>query len=162
MQINLMQILWQIVNFVILLIILTKLVYRPILKILEERSKKIQAGLQAAEKSLEEQAKAEAKHRHLLAQAEGEAEKILDATRAEAKVTAKDIIATARREAKANADKEYQILRDKLQQEQLKVRHHLVNLVTETTAAVLRTSLTASIHKQIIKKQIQELSKIKH
>lgn len=40
----------QIVNFILLLIILQKLAYRPVLKMLEERSKKIEKSLKQAEK----------------------------------------------------------------------------------------------------------------
>jgi len=59
MEINFFQIIFQIINFTILLLLLKKFLYKPILKILKQRAQKIEEGIEAAEKSIEERDKLE-------------------------------------------------------------------------------------------------------
>ena len=54
--INLGQLLTQIVSFTVLLLILVKLLYRPLLKVLDERSARIRESLESAQKAKEEAA----------------------------------------------------------------------------------------------------------
>lgn len=159
MKIDATQILFQIVNFGVLLFVLTKFLYRPLLKIMENRSKKIQEGLEAAEKSLEERALAEAERKKLLAAAEKEAASLIDKARLEAKATGQEIIQASRTEAREAVEKEYRILKSKLAEEEQKVRRNIANLVTKTTAAFLHQSLNQKSHRQIIKAQIEKLAK---
>lgn len=162
MKIEASQILLQIVNFAILLFVLTKFLYRPLLKIMENRSKKIQEGLEAAEKSLEEQAKAQEKKMHIITAAEKKATVLLDEARRDAQRASKDIIAAARKEARESGEKEYKILKGKIQEEENRVRQNIASLVTKTTESVLEQSLTPKAHKQIIKKQIKQLGSLKN
>ena len=162
MKIEASQILLQIVNFAILLFVLTKFLYRPLLKIMESRSKKIQEGLEAAEKSLEEQAKAQEKKMHIITAAEKKATALLDEARLDAQRASKDIIAAAKKEARESGEKEYKILKAKIQEEENRVRQNIASLVTKTTESVLQQSLTPKTHKQIIKKQIKQLGSLKN
>lgn len=158
MNIAIRDIILQIVNFAILLFVLTRFLYRPLLKIMEARSKKIQEGLEAAEKSLEERALAEAQKRKLLSQAEKEAADLLDAARKEAKDASREIVSTAREEAKEAVDKEYRILQAKLGEEEQKARRNIADLVTKTTATLLHTTINQKAHRQIIKEQIDKIA----
>ena len=69
MEIDIKQVLLQLLNFGILVFIFGKFMFQPILKILDARSKKIQDGQLAAEKSLKEAAGAEKKQAERLAEA---------------------------------------------------------------------------------------------
>lgn len=157
MQINFLQVLLQIVNFAILVAVLTKFLYKPILKILEARAQKIQEGLEAAEKSLEEKARTQEAKTEILAKTEKEAADILDAARIDAKKAAKDIVAAARHDAQEAVAKEYQILEGKLKEEELKIRRNLANVVAKTTATVLQGALSETTQRQIINSQISKL-----
>jgi len=57
MEIRWYQLLFQIVNFGILIFLLNRFLYRPILKIVEDRNKKIEDSLKAAEATLKEKEK---------------------------------------------------------------------------------------------------------
>lgn len=160
MHIDVKQILLQIVNFSILMFVLNKFLYQPILKVLDARSQKIKDGLDAAEKNLEDQAKAEEKQKELLLKTQKQAGEILDQARVEAKAAAKDIVATAKAEASDAVAKEYQILKSKLQADELKVRRHLSSVIADATASVLQGALTEPAHRSLIKKQIKELAHV--
>ena len=161
MQINAIQIILQIVNFAVLVTVLTKFLYKPILKILEGRAQRIQEGLEAAEKSLEERAAVEEKKHEILIKTERQAAEILDQARIEAKAAAKDIVAAAKNDAQEAVEKEYQILQSKIKDEELKIRQNIAELISKTTTTVLQGALTESAHRQIINSQINKLGNLK-
>jgi len=94
--INLGFFIFQVLNFLVLIVLLYAFAYRPILKMLEDRRKKIAQGLEDARVAAEARANAEKEAREVMAKAQAEAnQKIREATdRAEA----------AAREVQARAD----------------------------------------------------------
>lgn len=74
----------QMVNFGIVLFVLWKFAYRPVLKILEERRQKVAEAMVNAQKAREELAKTEAQRQEVLAQTNAEANKLIEEARAAA------------------------------------------------------------------------------
>jgi F-type H+-transporting ATPase subunit b len=97
--INLGFFIFQVLNFLILAVLLYAFAYNPILKMLDERKKKIAQGLEDARVAAEARANAEKEAREIIAKAQAEAnQKIREATeRAEA--AAKEVQAEADAEA---------------------------------------------------------------
>lgn len=107
----------QILNFVILAAALSYLLYKPLLKVLDEREAKIQQGIADAEAAANAKSEADAERRSVLGAAHKEAEAIAiraaqhakeetAATAASAEEKAADLLARARAEgeqAKAQA-----------------------------------------------------------
>ncbi len=89
----------QVINFLILLFILTKLLYKPILKMFDERTKKIEKGLKDAEAASESRVKAEDEAEQIRQKAYKEANEILANSKKEADEEGKKIIADAHAEA---------------------------------------------------------------
>lgn len=83
----------QAVNFVIVLVVLGFFVYRPLSKMMEERSKKIAEGLLGAEKADKRLREIESERRVRLAGAEEEALRIVELSRDDARNAGKKIIA---------------------------------------------------------------------
>lgn len=75
----------QAVNFLILLFVLKRFAYTPMLRFLEERSTKIEKGLKDAETASKRLEQAEKEHKALLAKAQKEAKGIVDEAVAAAK-----------------------------------------------------------------------------
>lgn len=73
------------VNFLVLLFILKRFVYKPMLAFLEERAKKIEAGLHNADAASKALEKAESEQKRLLAEAQKEARGIVEEALAVAK-----------------------------------------------------------------------------
>ncbi len=89
----------QIVNFLILAFIFKKFLYKPILKTLNERKKKIAKGLKDAEEAAEALSHAESEKEVILVKASKEAEKILDDTKKAAEEMRDEILTGARSDA---------------------------------------------------------------
>jgi F-type H+-transporting ATPase subunit b len=97
--INLGFFIFQVLNFLVLMVLLYAFAYRPILKMLDDRKKKIAQGLEDARVAAEARANAEKEAREIIAKAQAEANhKVREATeRAEA--AAKEVQAQAEADA---------------------------------------------------------------
>ena len=89
----------QIVNFLIIVFVLSKLLYKPILNMLAKRKKEIEEGLKLTEKMRVEEEKFQQKKQKMLETTRGEAAAILEEARKQAKEEEKEIIAAAHKEA---------------------------------------------------------------
>lgn len=105
MDIQWTQILFQAINFSVVLGALTYFLYKPVLNIFDERSKKIAAGQKAAEAALEEKEALETKRAKMESELKKERAKVLKQAQEEAKEKASEIIAQAKKEAKTEKTK---------------------------------------------------------
>lgn len=149
----------QIVNFLIILFLLKKFFLGPILKVLEDRRKRIEESLKNAdlveerlqkteEKSTEVIAQAQKNAQELISQAKQEAERIGSEAQAEARKRAEEIIAAAR----------VQIEAQRLQM-QKQLEKETLDLVVEVAKKVLGRNLKPEEKKQITKSALSELTK---
>src|SRR3990167_4874990 len=86
-------------NFLLLLFILKKYLYKPVLKILQERKKKIEEGLEFSEKMRAELGKSEKKAAEITDKARLEAQKIISQAKSDAKKKENEILSAAENEA---------------------------------------------------------------
>ena len=93
---------WTGLVFLGLLFILTKFIWKPILKIVQDRDQKIEEALQMADKTKAEMKSIQAQNEQLLKEARAERDHMLK----EAKETANEMINKAKAEAKVVAEKE--------------------------------------------------------
>lgn len=89
----------QIVNFLILVYVLKRFVYTPMLRFLEERRKKIEEGLSHAEKSEELHRKVKVEVEEIVLKAKRQAKEIVDEAHTQAKHTHKTIVEQAHSDA---------------------------------------------------------------
>ncbi|MBD3636516.1 MAG: F0F1 ATP synthase subunit B [Crocinitomicaceae bacterium] len=95
------QIFWVCLVFIILLILLKKFAWKPILTAVEERDKSIEESIEMATKTKHEMQQLQAQNENLLKEARAERDKMVK----EAAETGKQIIADAKEAAKVEADK---------------------------------------------------------
>lgn len=160
MEINLGQILLQMVNFGILVFILTKFLYGPVLKILQQRAEKVAAGMKAAEQNITEREALEERKREELLAAEKEAAKVLEAATEKAKRLGKDIVEEARKEAQEVAKREQQQFEARLLEQEKQLKQKISELVISTTEAVLVNGLSDKDRQEIVNRQIGKIKKL--
>lgn len=145
----------QIVNFLILLFLLKKFLYGPIVKVLDQRKQTIEDSLKNAEKIEANLAKTEEDYQKRIDKATSEARKIVD----EATKSASEIIS----EAKTQASSEMQDIlkkgqdsiameRQKMQQE---MRSELTQLVINTLEKVTGNVISKKEQIEIIEKAVK-------
>jgi F-type H+-transporting ATPase subunit b len=160
MEIKLYQLLFQMINFGVLLFVFFKFLYKPILKVLDQRSQRIDEGLLAAQKNLEEKEKLEAFKKAELLKAEKQAQKIIDDTKAEAQVLAQKLLEEAKIQAQASIKKDEAAFRAKMADEERRLSARLSDLVVITTKSLLKDSLTLEHQQSILDSQIRKLPKV--
>jgi F-type H+-transporting ATPase subunit b len=148
----------QVISFVIVALVLRQFAYKPILKVLEERRERIAEGLLNAEKIKQQLAEAEQRHAEILAQANAQAQKMIDEAResaghvAERKqqeaIVAAEQIVTKAREASA-------IEHERTMAE---LKRELGRLVVDTTTKVTGKVLTAEDQRRLQEEASRQLA----
>lgn len=147
----------QIINFIILLILLKKFLYKPVMKVLEDRKHKIETSLKQAEEIQKKLQFTETKQKEIIAKAESEATKIIGETKeASKKMQEEALIETNKKveETLKKAKETIQLEREKMTKE---VKADMANLVAETTKKVLNKTLTSQDNEGLVSKSLKDL-----
>jgi len=151
----------QIVNFVIIILVLTKLLYKPILNLLEKRKKEIEAGLALTEKMRLEDEKLKAKKSKVLEEARQEAQTIVEAARRQAEEQEKEIIARGQDKAQeiiTKAKEEISVLHKELAGD---LRREAVGLAGTMVKHLLAELLGERDQHRLIDKKLRQLEHAK-
>ena len=148
----------QTINFGIVLFVLWKFAYKPVLAMLAQRREKIAQSIANADKIKAELAATEASRRSILDKANADANKFIEEARAAAArvqevETQKAIAAANQIVAKAREASEAELVRMKSE-----LRKELVRLVAETTAKVSGKVLTLDDQKRLAEETTKQLA----
>src|SRR4030067_3486018 len=147
----------QVVNFVILLYILKRFLYKPILKVLEERKKKIETSVKQSEeiqKRFEETAQKQAE---ILDKAKVESEQIIEGAKNEAKILADQIQLDAANAANETIKRTQQSFEIEKQKMIIEAKREIVDIVTAATEKVVQKNLTKQDKERLIKQALTEI-----
>ena len=156
--INLPVLIAQTVNFVFLLVVLRLFIYKPVLKMLDERRERIREGLSAAERGRETAAEASREAaaqieaarlegQQIVAQAQQVAQRLQEEGRAQAVVQADALIERARTEI--------QLERDSALAE---LRREFADLTISAAEKVIGQSLDRTAHQRLIDEALAQSS----
>ena len=147
----------QLINFTVLLAVLYKFLYKPVLKLLHERTARIEDGLKNAEVVETKLREATAAYDAKVREARGEAQKILEATKKENEALKAELAAAAQKEVA----KILESGRARLAVEKEKImhdaEHELADLVEQATHHVLGQVLTPEIDRRLIDEAVQKV-----
>lgn len=157
MEIYVPDIVWSILNFFVLLAILNKFLYKPILAILENRKEEIRSNLQNAKTAEEEADKLRQAYKKQLQEAKHEAKDIIDAAHSMAEQRKKEIINEARGEAVEITEKAQATIREEKEKALAQLREEVASLVVLAAGRVIDKSITRQDHEKLIRDTIQEV-----
>ena len=154
--INLPGLITQIVSFVILFAILSKLLYKPMVNLLDQRAEKITAGLEAAERAKEEASKSEDSIRIQLEEARSEGQRLIAQARETAEklreeeiIKVKGEIEAERVRAQTNIERE----RDAAIEE---LRREFGGLAISAAEKVVKSTLDEEKNRELISSVLEE------
>ena len=139
---------WTTVVFSLLLVVLKKYAWKPILSAVDERNKSIEDALKAADKAKEEMLSLNADNERILMEAKKERDILLK----EGREIKDSIIAEAKDKAKVDAEKILIIAKEQIINEKMKAITELKNQVA---------NLSIEIAEKILKSELQDLNKQK-
>jgi len=150
---------FQLITFIIVLLIIKRWVLPPLTKTLEERRQTLEKSLVQAKQTEETLARAEEQAGTILHKTREQA----DVTIAEAKNQAREVLSKAEVNAQTQAQRILKEAEVQLAQERAKLRDELkvelAGLVTEATEKVLKSKLSAAADRQLIERSIKELAR---
>jgi len=151
-------IVWTIVTFLLLLGILWKFAWNPILGALDAREQAIQKTIDDAERL---QAEAEAvlqEHQQRMAEARAEGNRILDEARQAGEHMKQDILEKARAESEKVLERAHRQLELETEQAIQTIRAQAADLALRAAEKVIERSLTDADHRRFADEAIAELA----
>jgi F-type H+-transporting ATPase subunit b len=150
-----------IINFIILFILLRLFLYKPVLKMLDERTKRTKEGMELAEATKKE-----------YEQAKGEVQKQIEKGRQEAQAIIVQALQTGERlkeESREEATKQAQVIiertRAESESEREKIvdslRKEFVDIAISAAEKVIKETLDKEKHRRLIEETLQESSVLK-
>lgn len=149
----------QIVNFAIIIIVLTKLLYKPILGMLEKRRKEIEAGLLLSEKMKAEEAKLKEKQEKMLAETRKEVKIMIEEGKKQGKEAEKEIIAQAQIQAKDILEKGKLEVDRRRKDMEKGLRKESVDMAVAMAKRLISSVLSQKDQHRLLTEQLKELEK---
>jgi len=148
---------WTIINFFVLLFILKILLYKPVLKMIDDRKKSIEESLEKAAKAQEEAERIKAEYDGMIARAREEAREIINKAQKTAAAEKEEIIATAQREAQTLlADAKLTIAQEK-EKALRELRQEIGNLAVLAAGKILNRAVTLEDHQKLVDEFLNEV-----
>jgi len=160
MDIDLNTLIWAIINFFVLLAILYKFLYKPVLKVLDGRKEEVANNLSHAEASKKEAEEMFAEYKRQLQEATLKATEIINNANKAAEEAKNQMMAQAREEAAAISERAQQeILREK-EKAMKEVRDEIAGLAVLAAGKVLEKSITKDDHDKMINDFISQVGNV--
>lgn len=150
---------WTAITFILLLIILKKVAWKPILNALDERETSIKESLEKAEKAKDEAQKILYENQANIAKAEDEAKKIIDQSRIYAEQLKDQMIKESKEKAQKIIDDAASEIERKKDETFNELKNQIADLVVQAAEKVLRETVDKNLHRKIADKYINEITK---
>lgn len=145
----------QLVNFAIVFFVLKKFAYGPMMKLMNDRTEKIEKGIKDAENAGKKIAEIAEKEKEVLVEAKKQAQEIVSKAEAVALKNKEEIIAEAKAQSeKILADSAKKIEQEKNQMMQ-EVKGQIADLVVSATSKLIEEKVDSAKDKELIEKAIQ-------
>ena len=148
-------ILAQFTNFVIVFFVLYKFAYGPVLKLLKERTKKIEKGLRDAEESQKKLTEMSEKEREVLVKARKDAQEIIKKAEDQAIKNKEGIIAEANKQAEVLIKKAQLGIEEEKNKVMSEVKNEIAGLVMLATEKIIGEKVSSESDKRIIEEAIK-------
>lgn len=149
---------WTVITFVILLLILKKIAWKPILTSLQEREKFIKDSIDKANIAQTEAEKLLAENNVNLVKAEEEAQKIISQGREYSEKLKQQNIDETKKIAQKMIDEAKAEIERKNQEAFSNLKNQIAQLAVDSVEKIIRESLDKEKQKQIVEKYLRELN----
>ena len=148
---------WTILTFLLLVFILAKFAWKPLLKMLQDREDMVRSSLEDAEKAKSELERLNEESEAIMAKARSEAQSILADGKAAAEKVKDDIIAKSKEQAnkiREDAGNQIQVEKDKAISE---IKKEVVNLTLSVAEKLIRKNLRDADNKSLIEESLKRV-----
>lgn len=160
MDIQITQIIFQVINFSVVVGALSVLLYKPVLKILEERAAKIAEAQKQAEATLAQQASLTEMKQKATTQAKKEAAQIVEEAKQTAQAQAEKIIQEAKSKSEQMLIQSRENWAAEKQQQQKALKDEFAVSVVAVSRKVMGEVFDEKTHTKLIDKELTQLLKL--
>lgn len=147
---------WTIISFLILLVILRKFAWTPILKALDEREKGIKDNIEAARLARVEAERSLAEYRRKLAEAQAEAQGVVAKARGDAERVREELLAKSKQESQALVERARKQIEMESDAAIKAIRLEVAELVVIAAERVIGRALTPEDHRRLAAEGLKE------
>lgn len=147
---------WTVLTFILLLLILKKYAWKPILKTLEDRESKIKAALYQAEQDQKDAAKFLEEQKMLLEKAKKDSIQIINDSKKSADASRKELIEHARSEADRIIERAKQEIELSKDAAILEVKQYATDIAIMAAQKVVGETLSKEQHLKLVDKYVNE------
>jgi F-type H+-transporting ATPase subunit b len=152
------ELIWGSVAFLLLLLLMSKLVFPRVNTLLEERRAEIEGKLEGAEAKLVEAEEARRRYEASIADARGEANRIVDEARTAAEAVRADIVARAEAEAAAMLERARADVAGERERVLQELRAQVGALSVQLAERIVERELDAATHGGLVDEYIERLA----
>ena len=150
---------WTWVVFFLLLIVLGKFGWRPILASLKDREDRIKKSLDDADKAREEMEKLSEKQKEMIQEAEDRAAQILQKSREQAQNSAVDIQNSARKEAQNMVESARRAIKDEHKKALEELKSETAGLAIAAATKLIKENMDSARNRKLVDAYIEDISK---
>ena len=148
---------FQIINFLLLVLLLHWLLYRPVLKMLDQRKERIRAGQEAAERARAEAEEMREQYERQLEESRAHARRLMDDAAAAAERLREESVAGAQQEAQRILERGREELRAELEHARRELRQEVAVLSVSVAGKLIQESLDTEKNRELAASIIADL-----
>ncbi len=145
---------WTAISFGLLLVLLYKFAFGPIVDMLDKRRTTIEESLKRAEETREEAERLFAEYQAQLEKARKEAQSVVEEGRAVAEKLKSDILDDARKESEGLREKAVRAIQLEQEKALADLRHRSADLAVDIAGRILGRSVTRKDHERLIEEML--------
>ena len=150
---------WTILTFLLLLMVLAKFAWKPLLAMLDERQKSIDDSLLSAEKARQELEGINQKSEAILSKSRTEAQTIVTDAKSAADKLKEDIVLKAKKEADGQLEKAKNQISVEKDKALLEIRQEIVDLSITVAEKIIKKNISKDDNASIIEDSLNKLDK---
>jgi F-type H+-transporting ATPase subunit b len=158
---NPVALLWQLVGFGLLIFLLYRLLYRPVLRMLDERADRVRKGMEDAAKAREMAERAQEEFEKQIVEARKEGQEIVSQAGQMGEKVRQDILAQARQEAEQLIEKERARMAQERDQAIAELRAEVADLSIKVAERIIGASLDEEAQRKLVKEYLSEIGDMK-
>jgi F-type H+-transporting ATPase subunit b len=149
--------LWAAITFLVLLVVLGKFAWGPIVKLLDEREKTIREAIESAKKERAEAERMAAEQKAALVQATREAAELAKRNQAEVEALRQELTARARKEADELVSTARKQIAEETKKASAELRGLVADLAIDAAAKLVKASLDEKAQRQLVEDYLKQL-----
>ncbi|MFH1611116.1 MAG: F0F1 ATP synthase subunit B [Patescibacteria group bacterium] len=147
----------QLINFLIVLIILWRFVYKPIVKMLDERSEKIEKSMKQADEIEKRVSEIEKEKDRIITETQKQAQEIIQKAHAQGQARQEEIILSAKHEVERIIEKGKSQLGDEKTAMMKELRKDIIDIALKAATRILQDQVDETKSKSLAEETVRKL-----